>query len=93
MVETHEGPFGASAAALRAAPDVVLLDCLMPGLDGPTLSRILRHIPLPRTPRLVLWSSADDATLRQIAADSRLPTLSKRTQLDSLVRALEATSV
>ena len=86
-VETLEGPFGTAVTAMRSHPDLILLDCMMPALDGPTLSGILERVLTP-LPRLVLWS-ADDETLRRAAAESGLPTLSKKQPLDRIIETLE----
>jgi CheY-like chemotaxis protein len=89
QVETCLGPLGASVRALRAAPDLVLLDVMMPALSGGALSEVISRLPLDRTPRIVLWSADDDA-LAQVAREHGLPTLSKRTDPIEVVRALEA---
>jgi two-component system KDP operon response regulator KdpE len=88
VVETQEGPFGTSVAAMRVRPDVILLDCMMPALDGVALSALLTRTLGAQRPRLILWS-ADDETLRKVAAESGLETLSKRQPIESILDALE----
>ena len=45
------GPQMALEQLVRAAPDLILLDVMMPEIDGPTLfSEILRHPLLAKTP-------------------------------------------
>ena len=89
-VETHEGPFGTSATALRLRPDVILLDCMMPALDGVTLSALLERVMGEPRPKVLLWSAADDDELRKISAEAHLPTLSKKEPIDRILAALEA---
>jgi CheY-like chemotaxis protein len=89
-VETLQGPFGASVAALRKRPDVILLDYMMPALDGVQLSAVLQRVLSEPQPRVFLWSAADDDELRKMAAESRLPTFSKKDPIDRIVEALEA---
>jgi DNA-binding response OmpR family regulator len=88
-VESHQGPFGASAKALRCQPNLILLDVMMPGLNGMALSGVLEKLPLDPRPRVVLWSSRDEADLAGIAHDSGLPTLSKRRPIDEILDELE----
>jgi CheY-like chemotaxis protein len=76
-VELCHGPFGASAQVLRHAPDVVLLDATMPGLDGVALAGLIARLPLAPPPLVVLWSTDEDA-LERAAAETALLTLSKR---------------
>jgi CheY-like chemotaxis protein len=61
---------GRDALALVAAehPDVVVLDVIMPGLDGwETCSRIKRHPRIGGTP-VILLTGVDDRDLSQLAA-------------------------
>jgi CheY-like chemotaxis protein len=54
-------------ALLRARelkPDVVLLDVIMPGLEGEAVAQLLRADPELSACRIVLFSSADEAEVR-----------------------------
>ena len=82
-------PFGVSAVVLREAPDLVVLDVMMPGLDGPALSEVLRNLPLKKRPYIVLWSAMDADKLRKIGLESGLPTLQKATPPLELAARLE----
>lgn len=44
-VESAEGGLAALEAARRRLPDLVLLDVMMPGMDGPETLRRLRELP------------------------------------------------
>src|SRR5437868_2562281 len=87
-VETCRGPFGASAQALRSAPELILLDVNMPALDGISLSKVLEKAPLDPQPIVVLWSSDDDA-LERVARETGLPALSKRSNPIGIIEKLE----
>jgi CheY-like chemotaxis protein len=57
--EVHEAPDGQAGLELirRVAPDVVILDWQMPGLDGPAFVRIVRSpatFPYPNLPIIML---------------------------------------
>jgi len=57
--EVHEAPDGAAGIDLirRLAPDVVILDWQMPGLDGPSFVRMVRSpdtFPYPSVPIIML---------------------------------------
>jgi DNA-binding response OmpR family regulator len=61
----------AALAAMRSAPDAVVLDLQLPFLDGPGFVRLLRdHLPWSRVPLLVLSGAgrAEDAAARLGAA-------------------------
>jgi CheY-like chemotaxis protein len=53
--------------ALRRAreekPDIILLDVLMPGLEGPAVTRLLREDPDLNERPVVLFSSADESEI------------------------------
>jgi CheY-like chemotaxis protein len=49
------------AAILEARPDLVLVDIVLPKLDGWQLARAIRELPLDHQPRLVSISGYDSA--------------------------------
>jgi DNA-binding response OmpR family regulator len=88
-VQTCSSPFGVSAMILREEPDVVLLDVMMPGLDGPTLAAVIAKLDLPRPPILALWSAMDDAALQKKGREAGLHTISKVTSPMQILAELE----
>lgn len=56
-----EGGPHALAMIERQMPDAVLLDFVMPGMDGAELCRRIRALSLPRRLPLVVLSGMDDA--------------------------------
>jgi two-component system alkaline phosphatase synthesis response regulator PhoP len=48
-------------------PDLVLVDCLMPGMDGLELCRRIRALPSMRSVPLVMLSGLDDEATRRDA--------------------------
>jgi len=54
-VEVVSDPLVAIERMIAFKPDLVMLDWMMPGMDGPTLFRKMREIPRPRTCR---WCSS-----------------------------------
>jgi DNA-binding response OmpR family regulator len=88
-VQTCATPFGVSALILRDPPDLVVLDVMMPGLEGPALAALINNLPLKRRPQIVLWSAMDEDQLRRVGVESGLPTLLKTTPPSQLVTRLE----
>jgi CheY-like chemotaxis protein len=62
-----DSPFGVSALVRKEAPDVVVLDCHMPGLDGAHLMRILRTSPRTAATPVVFHSGDADGALAELA--------------------------
>lgn len=60
----------ALAAIELQQPDVVVLDFLMPGMDGPELCARVRALPLPRKLPLVVLSGMDDPDARRAASEA-----------------------
>jgi CheY-like chemotaxis protein len=60
---------GAVAAAAELAPDAVLIDLVMPGIDGVAAAARIRGLGLPREPRIVAVTANafEDARRRSLA--------------------------
>ncbi len=63
-------PFGVSALVLREAPDVVVLDFNMPGLDGAHLLPLLRASNRTAATRVIFHSGEPEAFLSTLALTS-----------------------
>jgi DNA-binding response OmpR family regulator len=88
-VQSTASPFGVSAIILRDPPDLVVLDVMMPGLEGPALADLINNLPLKKRPQIVLWSAMDEDRLRKIGLQAGLPTLLKTTSPTQLASKLE----
>ena len=90
VVTAHDG-----AEALRSAEtqpfDVVVLDLMMPRMDGMEVCRALRDDPRHDETRIVLCSAAEESSVdwRSAGADAFLP---KPFDVDSLAHAIERVS-
>jgi CheY-like chemotaxis protein len=59
-------PFGVTALVRKEAPDAVVLDCHMPGLDGPYLLQLLRTSPRTAPTPVVFYSGDSDGALAEL---------------------------
>ncbi|MBB5873958.1 two-component system response regulator MprA [Allocatelliglobosispora scoriae] len=89
---THDGP-SALAHAARFAPDVVVLDLGLPGLDGLAVCQALRGLAWDHTAPMVLMLTARDSTADRVAgldagADDYLVKPFAFEELQARVRAL-----
>jgi two-component system, NarL family, response regulator LiaR len=86
-----EGANGEDALRLarQLRPDVVLMDLIMPGMDGVKATEILRR-ELPETEVLVLTSVLEDALVVDAVRAGAIGYLLKDTQADELRRAIKA---
>ncbi len=85
---------GAEAVRLceQAQPDVVLMDLVMPGMDGATATReILRRCPTTRV--LVLTSFSDEALIESALSAGAIGYLMKNISGDQLAAAIRGASV
>ncbi len=74
---------------LRDPPDLIVLDIMMPGLDGSQLATLIGNLRLKRNPQIVFWSAADAHTLRTLSARTGFRTFAKTTSLNDLASKLE----
>ena len=72
QVTIHDQPFGSTQMILRTRPDLVLLDVNMPGLSGDRLIDVYRANGQTRNVRVLLYSSNDEDSLRELATKLQL---------------------
>lgn len=86
-----EAADGAEALRLahELAPDVVLMDLLMPGMDGIAATAVIRR-ELPETEVLALTSVLEDASIVGAVRAGAIGYLLKDTQADELCGAIHA---
>jgi CheY-like chemotaxis protein len=90
QVAYHPGTFGVLDAVRRSAFDVILVDMMMPYIDGPRLLDLLRKRTISGA-RLVLVSSAEEAELQTAAVShGAYRHFCKRWGLDRLAELVEA---
>ena len=84
----HDAP-DALRAVIEQRPDLVLIDLVMPVIDGWQLARSIRELGLPRTPRLVAISGHVSAEDRARSAEAGFDMhLAKPIAIDDLQRLL-----
>lgn len=94
VVACASGP-EAIAAAARARPDLLLLDVMMPGLDGPATLAALREIPETASTPVIFMTAkvqaAEVAQYRSLGALDVIPKPFDPMQVsDEILRILEA---
>jgi two-component system, OmpR family, alkaline phosphatase synthesis response regulator PhoP len=85
VLTAYDGP-QALELARREHPDLVMLDIMMPGIDGREVSRRLKSDPITASTPILLFSAAANLDLREARADRFL---GKPFDLDNLVRLVE----
>lgn len=90
-VTFQHGPFGSLNAIRKSACELVILDVLMPALDGPKVVQLIRdHKTLSRM-KILLYSSMDPKPLRRLAEQLEVNAcLSKSAPKEELVSAVMA---
>jgi DNA-binding NarL/FixJ family response regulator len=86
-----EAADGAEAVrmARRLRPDVVLMDLLMPGMDGVTATQLIRQ-EFPDTEVVALTSVLEDASVVGAVRAGAIGYLLKDTRVEELLRAIKA---
>ena len=92
-VETADGAFGLSARLLNEPHiDLVLLDCMMPGLTGPAVLGVLGRNPrLSHIPLLLMSVAPHADAVAAAAAHPRARFVEQPARLRDLVTLVEAT--
>jgi DNA-binding NarL/FixJ family response regulator len=91
LVVVGEAANGAEAVLLahQLTPDIVLMDLLMPVMDGITATATIRH-ELPETEVLALTSVLEDASVVGAVRAGAIGYLLKDTEAEALCRAIKA---
>jgi len=77
-VETVSDPLRAIEAMTRFGPDLVLLDWMMPGMDGPTLFRAMRDKPETASlPVIFITAKASTVEMTELTALGAAGAISK----------------
>ena len=65
-------------AAVEFAPDLLLLDVMMPGMDGPTTLKALRNLPqLENTPAVFMTAKVQPQEVEQFKSYGALDVIAK----------------
>ena len=70
-VETSNSALGVSALVRRHQPAVIVLDVMMPALDGDALAGLLRNLSSGRSTPIIFYSAMEEEQLHRIA--QRMP--------------------
>jgi len=68
-VTCHRGPFGSLNAIRRGEYDVILLDIMMPALDGRGVMQLIRSTPGLERTKILFYSSLDLDVLDQLTKE------------------------
>ena len=91
VAEAVDGPDGLAQAA-ASQPDLILLDLMMPGMDGYTVCRQLKSNPATRDlPVIFLTASPDLSLNRQAYAAGAVACLTKPFRRETLVAVVNTT--
>ena len=91
VAEAVDGPDG-FAQATTGLPDLILLDLMMPGMDGYTVCRTLQAEPTTRAIPVVFLTASPDLSLnRQAYAAGAVACLTKPFRREALVAVVNTT--
>lgn len=79
-VLTSNSALGVSAMVRRRPPSVIVLDVMMPALDGDALARVLQSHGLARTTPIIFYSAVGEEELNAIT--QRIPGASAVPKID-----------
>jgi CheY-like chemotaxis protein len=89
VIRAHNGKEAVGAAFEEPRPDVVLMDCRMPVMDGHDATREIRRLEqssrLPRLPIIALTASPTDEEKKECHAAGMTGFLAKPFSVDQLV--------
>jgi DNA-binding response OmpR family regulator len=66
-VMTADSPFGVTKLVSRHAPAVVILDIMMPALDGKSLADLLRQNPMTCSADIVFYSALEEEAVYRLS--------------------------
>jgi CheY-like chemotaxis protein len=69
-VLTSNSSLGVSSLIRRHAPALIVLDIMMPALDGNALVQVLKNHGLARTTPIIFYSAVDEEQLYALARDT-----------------------
>ena len=84
-VETAASGMEGIVKAKEWRPDVILLDVIMPGLDGFETCRRLKAIPETKDIPVVLFTASHDDNLAQCAEEAGAAKVSQKPHVDQLL--------
>ena len=81
VIQAFDGPSALKQVEVEH-PQLIMLDIMMPGMDGRDVSRRLKQNPITKGIPILLFSAAPNPDLRRAQADAYLP---KPFDLDRLI--------
>ena len=87
-VVTADSPLGVSAIVRKVRPAIIVLDVMMPALDGTSLARLLASQGLGRSTPIIFYSALDEEQL--YARTLEIPNASYVPKAEGLAVLLEA---
>lgn len=69
-VVVSASPLGVSSLVMRHKPEVLILDVMMPALDGGALAKLVRSISAGQSVPIVFFSSMEEEQLYRLARET-----------------------